>query len=99
MTPPPDLADKDALIATLAARLEEQVLLIAKLTARGAELEAKLGVPPKGADNPSVPRSRGERASGSGKTKAKRRPHRGTHPALHPNPPRQCDVKADACQG
>ena len=47
MTPPPDLADKDALIATLVARAEEQMLLIAQLTARVAELEAKLGAPPK----------------------------------------------------
>ena len=99
MTLPPDLADKDALIATLVARAEEQILLIAQLTARVAELEAKLGAPPKGPDNSSVPPSRGQKASGSGRAKAKRRPHRGAHRALHPNPTRQCDVKADVCQG
>ena len=99
MTPPLDLADKDALIATLVARIEERDLLIAQLTARVADLEAKLGAPPKGPDNSSVPPSRGQKASGSGRAKAKRRPHRGAHRALHPNPTRQCDVKADVCQG
>src|SRR5665213_1796413 len=83
MTLPPDLADKDALIATLVARAEEQILLIAQLTAKVAELEAKLGAPPKGPDNSSVPPSRGQKASGSGRAKAKRRPHRGAHRALH----------------
>jgi transposase len=92
MAPPPDLADKDALIATLVARIEI-------LAARVAELEAKLGAPPKGPDNSSVPPSRGEKGSGSGKAKAKRKPHRGTHRSLHPNPTRRCDVKADVCQG
>jgi len=66
MTPPLDLADKDALIATLVARIEERDLLIAQLTARVADLEAKLGAPPKGPDNSSVPPSRGQKASGSG---------------------------------
>jgi len=99
MTPPADLADKDALIATLLARVEEQGLLIAKLMARNAELEAKLGAPPKGPDNSSVPPSRGQKASGSGKAKLKRKPHRGAHRALHPNPTRRCDVRADVCQG
>jgi len=86
MTPPTDLADKDALIATLLARVEKQVLLIAKLTARVAELEARLGAPPKGPDNSSVPPSRGQKASGSTQAKTKSKPHRGTHRALHPNP-------------
>ena len=99
MTPPADLADKDALIATLVTRVEEQALLICTLTARVAELEAKLGAPPKGPDNSSVPPSRGQKASGSGKAKAKRKPHRGAHRALHPNPTRQCEVRADVCQG
>jgi len=99
MTPPADLADKDALIATLVARVEAQALLIAKLTTQLAELEARRGPPPKGPDNSSVPPSRGQKASGSGKSKAKRKPHRGAHRALHPNPTRRWDVKADVCQG
>jgi hypothetical protein len=56
MTPPPDLADKDALIAKLLARIEA-------LMARVAELEAKLGLPPKTADNSSVPPSKGQKPS------------------------------------
>lgn len=99
MTLPTDLADKDALIATLLARIEEQVLLIGQLTARVAELEAKLGAPPKGPGNSSVPPSRGQKASGSGEAKSKRKPHRGAHRALHPHPTRQCDVRADVCPG
>ena len=86
------MADKDALIATLVARIEI-------LTARVAELEAKLGAPPKGPDNSSLPPSRGQKGSGSGKAKAKRKPHRGTHRSLHPNPTRHCEVKANVCQG
>jgi transposase len=92
MAPPADLADKDALIATLVARIE-------MLTARVAELEAKLGAPPKGPDNSSVPPSRGRKGSGSGKAKAKGKAHRGAHRSLHPNPSRRCEVKADVCQG
>ena len=98
MTLADDLADKDALIAALMARLEEQAQRIAKLTARVAELETKLGAPPKGPDNSSVPPSRGHKASGCGKAKAKRRPHRGAHRPLHPNPTRRCDVTAEVCQ-
>ena len=99
MTAPPDLADKDALIAALMARIEEQGLLIAGLMARNAELEARLGLPPKGPDNSSLPPSRGQKGSGSGKAKAKRKAHRGAHRALHPTPTRHCEVKADVCRG
>jgi transposase len=59
MTPPPDLADKDALIATLLARIEALMAANARLTVRVAELEAKLGAPPKTPDNSSVPPSKG----------------------------------------
>jgi len=57
MTPPPDLcrlpdAEKDALILS-------QWRQIAELTPRIATLEAKLGAPPKGPENSSVPPSQG----------------------------------------
>ena len=47
-------AEKDALIQALWAQVQA-------LTARVAELEAKLGVPPKTPDNSSMPPSQGER--------------------------------------
>ena len=47
-------AQKDALIASLMAQ-------VAALTARLAELEAKLGLPPKTPDNSSVPPSKGQK--------------------------------------
>ena len=49
-------AQKDALIASLMAQ-------VAALTARLAELEAKLGLPPKTPDNSSVPPSKGQKKS------------------------------------
>jgi hypothetical protein len=40
MTPPPDLADKDALIATLLVRIETMTAANGLLVARIAELES-----------------------------------------------------------
>ena len=59
MTQLPDLSrlspdEKDALILALWAQVQ-------LLTARVAELEAKLGVPPKTPDNSSVPPSQGKK--------------------------------------
>ncbi len=59
MTPLPDLSslshdEKDALIRALWAQVQA-------LTARVAELEAKLGAPPKTPDNSSVPPSQGKK--------------------------------------
>ena len=65
-TPP---TDKDALIAALLERIEvlmaQNAALIAenvRLAARVAELEAKLGLPPKTPDNSSLPPSKGSEA-------------------------------------
>jgi transposase len=68
---------------------------IAGLTARVAELEAKLNLPPKTPDNSSTPPSRGQKANGDGKAKSK--PHAGAHRPLHPNPTRRRDVLAEQC--
>jgi transposase len=54
-------AEKDALIRALWAQVRVQTEQVATLTARVAELEAKLGVPPKTPDNSSLPPSRGKR--------------------------------------
>jgi transposase len=106
MTPPPDLVDKDAIIAALMARIEALVARIealtatnARLVARIAELEAKLDQPPKTPDNSSLPPSKGRKASGVSKPKAKSKPHPGSHRVLHPEPTRRHPVFACRCQG
>jgi transposase len=63
VTPLPDLSrlshdEKDALIRALWAQVQT-------LTARVAELEAQLGVPPKTPDNSSLPPSAGQKANRS----------------------------------
>src|SRR5271166_885569 len=93
----PDLSQlshdqKDALITALMAQ-------VAALTARVAELEAKLGLPPKTPDNSSVPPSKGQKASAPSKPKAKANPHAGAHRSLHPDPTRERIVSALVCQG
>ena len=97
MTPPPDLTDKDGLIAALLARLEARDAVIVKLQARVAELEAKLNRPGKGPGNSSVPPSHGHKPSAPGGSKPKGKPHRGAHRALHPNPTRKLMVAAVTC--
>ena len=93
----PDLSllshdQKDALIRALMAQ-------VAALTARVAELEAKLGLPPKTPDNSSLPPSKGHKASAPAKPKPKANPHAGAHRPLHPNPTRERIVSALVCQG
>src|SRR5665213_1393753 len=85
-------AQKDALIASLMAQ-------VAALTARVAELEAKLGLPPKTPDNSSVPPSKGQKPSESSTPKDKAKPHAGAHRPLHPNPTAKRDVFACRCRG
>ncbi|MBA2432717.1 MAG: IS66 family transposase [Chthoniobacterales bacterium] len=86
------MPDKDALIAALMARIEV-------LTARVAELEARLNLPPKTPDNSSVPPSKGQKPSGSSAPKSKAKPHPGSHRALHPNPTSKREVLAMSCTG
>src|SRR3954466_12038360 len=102
MTAPPDptllsLSEKDALITALLAQVQAQAEQIAVLTARVAELEAKLSLPPKTPDNSSTPPSRGQKANGDGKAKARSKAHAGAHRPLHPNPTRRRDVLAEQC--
>jgi transposase len=92
MTPRSDLADKDALIAALLARIDA-------LVARVAELEAKLGLPPKTSDNSSVPPSKGQKPSAPAAPRDKARPRAGAHRPLDPNPTSKRDVFARACDG
>src|SRR5271166_5640101 len=97
MTVGPDIsglshAQKDASIGSLMAQ-------VAALVARVAELEAKLGLPPKTPDNSSLPPSKGQKASAPAKAKAKANPHAGAHRPLHPDPTRERIVSALVCQG
>jgi transposase len=101
MPPPPDLAallsEKDALINALLAQVQAQAEQIAVLTARVAELEAKLNLPPKNPSNSSKPPSQGHKANGEGEAKPKSRVHAGAHRPLHPHPTRRRDVLAERC--
>ena len=97
MTVGPDIsglshAQKDALIGSLMAQ-------VAALVARVAELEAKLGLPPKTPDNSSLPPSKGQKPSASAAPKAKAKAHAGSHRPLHPNPTSKRDLRALRCPG
>ncbi len=86
---------------------EEKDLLIQSLLVRLADLEAenkalreqlaKFQKPPKTPDNSSKPPSQGQKASQGSTPRAKRKPHRGNHRALHPNPTREQPVFAEHC--
>src|SRR5512135_307244 len=102
MPPPPDLtvlssSEKDALSAALLVQVHAQAEQSAVLTARVAELEAKLNLPPKPPDNSSTPPSQGRKANGDGQAKPKGQAHAGAHRPLHPHPTRRRDVLAEQC--
>jgi len=99
MASPTDLADKDALIAALLARIDALVAQNAALVAHVAELEAKLGLPPKTPGNSSVPPSKGQKSSAPAAPRDKAKPHPGAHRPLDPNPTSKRDVFARACDG
>src|SRR5258707_3319637 len=103
VTPRPDSsslssAEKDALIATLLARIDELGKRLAVLEVENAALRAKLDLPPKTPDNSSTPPSQGRKASSATTTKPKGKPHVGAHRPLHPNPTRHRNVPAMQCQ-
>ena len=85
-----ELLDKEALID-----------LVLRLAARVAELEARLGLPPKTPDNSSTPPSQGKKCSAdptASGNKGRRASHPGTHRPLHPDPTRRRDVLVDQCR-
>ena len=87
-----DPLDREQLIALVLAQAE----VIEQLSKRVAELEAKLGLPPKTPENSSVPPSQGRK----GRRRRPGRPRRG-HPgaarALDPNPTRVRELRAACC--
>jgi transposase len=91
-----DLAklSKEELIALVRA----QAAQIEELTRRIAELEAKLGGPPKTPDNSSIPPSQGRKPSRAERRAAKKRKGRpGVFRALAPNPDRIIESAAERC--
>ena len=87
-----DALDREQLIALVLAQAET----IGQLSQRVAELEAKLGLPPKTPGNSSVPPSQGRK----GRRRRPGRPRKG-HPgaarALDPNPTRVRELRAACC--
>lgn len=98
MSPPRDFA---ALIAEKDALILAQAETIAPLMKRIAELEARLGLPPKTPNNSGTPPSKCRKASGGLSSesgpKAKGKPHRGAHRSLHPDPTARRDILAAGC--
>jgi transposase len=85
---------KDELIALVLS----QAAQIAELTRRVAELEAKLGQPPKTPDNSSVPPSQGRKANRAERRAAKKRKsHPGVFRALAADPDRTVESLAERC--
>ena len=93
--------DRETLIRLVLSQAETIAALtrqVGKLTARVAELEARLGAPPKTPDNSSTPPSQGRKASQDAASKPKSKSHAGAHRPLHPNPTTRRDMMATACQ-
>ena len=91
-------AEKDALIATLLARIDELSKRLDALEKENAELRAKLKLPPKTPDNSSTPPARGQKSSEEAPPRPKSKAHPGAHRPLHPNPTRKRDVLAAQCR-
>ena len=102
-------ADKDALIQALLARVEELCARLAAVEAENAvlrarvrELETKLNLPKKTPGNSSTPPSTGQKPSAANEERAKgdkkRKPHKGAHRPLHPNPTKRRDIAACSCR-
>ncbi len=93
-------AEKDALIRDLWAMVQERDAVIADLSKRVAELETKLGGPPKTPDNSSVPPSQGHKANttpGEARDGKKRRKGHGCGGrGLHRDPDQRVAAKAAA---
>src|SRR5208283_2476777 len=98
--------DKESLIRLVLAQAEAHDRVVAgltkqieALTARVAELEAKLDLPAKTPENSSVPPSKGQKPSARAAPRPKAKPHAGAHRPLHPNPTSRRDVFARRCHG
>lgn len=107
--PLPDLsqlfvAEKDALVVALWTRLDAALAANAQLmtkvealTARVAELEAKLNEPPKTPDNSSVPPSHRHKPNKPPRRKRRKGRRPGVGRELHPDPDRIVEARAETC--
>ena len=90
--------DLIALILAQHAQIEAQAQQISALTARVAELEAKLTSPPKTPDNSSLPPSKGQKPNLPDPTKKSPRPSRpGVARALSEHPDRTIEATLVTC--
>jgi transposase len=90
-----DSLSTEELIALVLAQREQ----IRLLTARVAELEAKLNLPPKTPGNSSLPPSKGQKANRPEKTKKERKGRPGVARKLAESPDHVHEVFADTCPG
>ena len=102
MRPDPDLSalssgDKDVLIRTLMARLNDLTQRVTALEAENAVLRDRLNLPPKTPQNSSTPPSQGHKANGEPTSRRKTKGHPGVARELHPHPTRHRDVLATRC--
>ena len=87
-----------ALILAQHAQIEAQAQQISVLTARIADLEAKLATPPKTPDNSSLPPSKGQKANLADRAKKAPRPSRpGVARALSEHPDKTIEATLPAC--
>ena len=93
--------DRDALLALskdeLIALILAQAAQISMLTARVAELEAKLAAPAKTPDNSSLPPSKGQKTNCPDRPKTPRRGRPGVSRALAEDPDRVVEATLAAC--
>jgi len=99
---PTDSPEDDRMAALLAALVQQNAELLAeikRLLARVAELEAKLGQPPKTPDNSSLPPSRGQKANAEPPaTKPPRKGRPGVARQLAENPDATRRFYAERCR-
>ncbi len=88
-----DSLSKKELIAIILAQAE----MIEALQARIAQLEAKLGEPPKTPDNSSMPPSSGRKANRPARSGDRRKGRKGTSRKLAENPDHVRDVFTATC--
>jgi transposase len=92
------MVDKDAVIAALTARIAELMATVEAQSARIAELEAKLGLPPKTPDNSSMPPSKGQKENrAERRAKGRRKGRPGVSRALAENPDEVVEALAGSC--
>lgn len=102
MTAPPDLADLsrselEALVVSLFAQVAALATVNERLTARLAEVEARLAAPPKTPDNSSTPPSRGLKANRPALPPKPGGPRGGHARRLHESPDVVVEVRSQAC--